>query len=202
MGPVAAEDQKPSMAAPLTPTTVGSNSSSPKSGARSATVLSPRTEVPFPELGSMIGASLVQGEVDIYTNPPANYQMYPRKLAAPKDDVAPASAILTPAKAVSCAPEKIQEGAMIGGAFIQGEADIYSNPPANYQMYPRTLRNSPVGVEEQKQGFSTFTPSTVEFLQQRLLAKTLDVEELVVGIDLEEAVEWQEFKKEEYGSMH
>merc|ERR1719395_409139 len=105
--------------------------------------------------------------------------MYPRKLAAPTEDVvdvAPASAILTPAKAVSCPPEKIQEGAMIGGAFIQGEADIYSNPPANYQMYPRTLRNSPTGMVEKKQDLSTLTPSAVEFLQQRLQAKMVDFE--------------------------
>ena len=30
----------------------------------------------YPEFGSMIGATFVQGEAaDIYTNPPANYQM-------------------------------------------------------------------------------------------------------------------------------
>jgi len=57
----------------------------------------------------------------------------------------PASAALTPAKAKT---SEGQSSAMIGGAFIQGEAaEIYSNPPANYQMYPR---NSPTVVEENK----------------------------------------------------
>jgi hypothetical protein len=55
----------------------------------------------------------------------------------------PASAALTPAKAKT---SEGQSSAMIGGAFIQGEAaGIYANPPANYQMYPRS---SPTGVEE------------------------------------------------------
>jgi len=152
------EDQKTTVA-PLTPTTVGSYPST----RASSTVSSPRTDVPFPEFGSLIGAAFVQGEADIYKNPPSNYRMYPRNPAAPEEDGVLASVALTPAK-VTCPPKTTHESALIGGAFIQGEADIYSNPPANYQMYPRTLR------------------------------KMLDFKELVVGVDLIEAVERQECK--------
>lgn len=182
-----AEDQKTAVA-PLTPTTVGTRTSS--------TVASPRSDVSLPEFGSLIGAAFIQGEADIYKNPPSNYRMYPRKLAAPEEDAVLASAALTPAK-VTCPPTKTtHESALIGGAFIQGEADIYSNPPANYQMYPRTLRNSPTGLVEKKQDLSTLTPSAVEFLQQRLQAKMVDFEELVVGVDVIEAVERQECKSD------
>merc|ERR1719316_296569 len=138
-------------------------------------------EAPYPEFGSMIGATFVQGEAaDIYTNPPSNYQMYPRKPAAAAETTAPVARDCfedssDEGKVVATLPAMIEESpmpAMVGATFVQGEADIYTNPPANYQMYPRKPKNASTGVDEK-----TSTPSPVPACGDG---------DLVVGIDIED----------------
>jgi hypothetical protein len=146
-------------------------------------------EAPYPEFGSMIGATFVQGEAaDIYTNPPANYQMYPRKPAAATEKTAPVARDCfedssDEGKVVAPLPAMIEESpmpAMVGATFVQGEADIYTNPPANYQMYPRKPKNASTGVEEKKPTKSlTSTHSPVPACGDG---------DLVVGIDIEDDV--------------
>jgi hypothetical protein len=71
---------------------------------------------------------------------------------------------------------------MVGASFVQGEADIYTNPPANYTMYPRKAPK--VAVEEHKRASVASTASTVQCESMAVFSMPSSMKRAISGDEL------------------